>query len=114
LRHGRWAFSVAVSESETTLFLKLLGELDRASAGRVEEALGRLAQPSAPRRVVLDLRDLTFLDMAGLRTILRANERGRAEGFEVSVVRPRGSASRVFTLTRVGQELSMIEESEAA
>ena len=105
-------FTVAVTESGTTVHLRLLGEFDRAGVGRVEEALARLAQAPTPSRVVIDLRRLTFLDLAGLRTILRANDRGRVEGFEVEVVRPRGLANRVFILTRAGQELSMVEAPE--
>jgi hypothetical protein len=41
--------------------------------------------------------------LAGLRTILRADARGRAEAFEVVVVRPLGTANRVFTPTRAGK-----------
>ena len=52
---------------------------------------------------MFDLRDLEFLDIAGLRTILRADARGRSESYEVVVVRPRGMANRVFTLTRAGE-----------
>jgi anti-anti-sigma factor len=61
-------------------------------------------------QVVFDLRELTFLDAAGLHTILRANERARDTGFEVIVVRPRGLANRVFTLTRAGQELKLVDQ----
>jgi anti-anti-sigma factor len=60
--------------------------------------------------VVFDLRHLTFLDIAGLRTILGADAKGRAEEFEVVVVRPRGTVNRVFTLTRAGEQLSMVDE----
>jgi anti-anti-sigma factor len=67
-----------------------------------------------PKRIVLDLRDVTFLDLTALRAILRVNERGRAEGLEVAVIRPRGFASRIFTLTRAGDQLSMVDERDAA
>ena len=74
------------------------------------------ASPEHPRlrRLVLDLTAVSFLDLAGLRTILRADARGRAEAFEVLVVRPRGTASRIFTLTRVGELLNLVNEPEAA
>jgi anti-anti-sigma factor len=102
-----------VTESDATLRLRLLGEFDLAGVGAVENALDRFSQASAPRRVVFDLRGLAFLDIAGLRTILRADARGRAEAFEVVVVRPRGTVSRVFTLTRAGEQLRMVDEPEA-
>ena len=87
---------------------------DIAGVGHVEAALDRLSHPPVSRRVVFDLRGLAFLDSAGLRTILRADARGRAEAFEVVVIRPSGTANRVFTLTRVGRQLSIVDGSEAA
>ena len=104
---------LAVEESDSTLRLRLTGDFDRAGVGTVENALDRLSQAHPPRRVVIDLRALALLDMAGLRTILRADARGRAEAFEVVVARPRGRANRVFTLTRAGERLNMVDEPEA-
>ncbi len=89
--------------------LRLDGEFDLAGVGPVENVLDRLSRPPAPARLVFDLRDLEFLDLSGLRTIMRANERGRAAGCDVLVVRPRGTANRVFTLTRAGEELNMAD-----
>jgi hypothetical protein len=39
--------------------------------------------------------------------ILRADQRGRAQGTEVVIIRPRGVINRVFTLTRAGHQLNM-------
>ena len=94
------------------MYLRLMGEFDLAAVGRVENALDRVFQAPTTSRIVFDLRRLIFMDAAGLRTILRANERARAGAFELVVVRPRGTANRVFTLTRAGLELSMVDEAE--
>jgi anti-anti-sigma factor len=104
---------LAVEESDRTLRLRLTGDFDVEGVGAVENALHRFGQAPPPRRVVFDLRGLAFLDMAGLRTILRADARGRAEAFEVVLLRPRGTANRIFTLTRAGVRLSIIDEPEA-
>src|SRR3954452_3140323 len=109
--HRRHSFGLGVKQSGTALYLHVFGEFDLSRVGEVEEAL---AQARTPRVLVFDLRGLTFLDGAGLRTILRANDRGRAEGFAVEVVRPTGTANRIFSLTRAGLELSMIDAPEAA
>lgn len=60
--------------------------------------------------VVFDLSGLTFLDFAGLRTILSVHRRAQSEAFAVTVVRPRGLANRVFTLTRAGEILTMADD----
>ena len=103
-------FQLTVNESEARSHLSLVGEFDRAVVGRVERALDHVFRGRAPRRVVIDLRLLTFLDTAALLTLLRAHERARACAFELVVARPRGIASRVFTLTRAGEALSMVDD----
>jgi anti-anti-sigma factor len=106
--------TLAVEESDSTLSLRLVGDFDRAGVGAVENALHRVRHAPPPRRIVFDLRGLAFLDLAGLRTILRTDARGRAQAFEVLLIRPRGTASRIFTLTRAGERLSIIDEPEPA
>lgn len=109
------ALILAVEESDSTLRLRLTGDFDGAGVGSVEHALDRLSEARAPRRVVFDLRGLVFLGLAGLRTILEADARGRAEeAFEVVVVRPRGIANRIFTLTPAGKRLSIVDDPDAA
>ena len=105
-------FQLTVEQSGVGSYLRLAGDFDRAAVGRVEEALDRVFQAPPTRQVVIDLRRLTFLDTAGLLTILRAHERARAEPYELVVARPRGMASRVFTLTRAGEALSMVDDPE--
>jgi anti-anti-sigma factor len=105
---------LAVEESDSTLRLRLTGDFDVTGVGAVAHALDRLCEAPAPTRVVFDLRGLAFLGPAGLRTILEADARGHAEAFEVVVVRPRGIANRVFTLTPAGKRLSIVNEPEAA
>jgi anti-anti-sigma factor len=106
-------FHLTIEESGATLRLLPVGEFDLAAVGRVEDALDRVFRAPTTRRVVFDLRRLTFLDGAGLATILRANERARAGACELVVVRPLGTANRVFTLTRAGHELNLVDQREA-
>jgi anti-anti-sigma factor len=60
--------------------LRLLGELDLASAPALQEALRRL-----PAEVTLDLSELTFADSVGLQTIL---EHGAQAAMTLVGVRP--------------------------
>ena len=106
---GSHAFCLRVEELGSTLLLHLTGEFDLAGVGRVEAALERVSDEHT-RHVVFDLTNLSFLDSAGLHTLLRANERARSAGFDVVVVRPRGLANRVFTLTRAGQQLKLVDQ----
>jgi anti-anti-sigma factor len=102
------AFCLAVKELGSTLHLRLSGEFDLACIGRVEAALDRVSDEKISQ-VVFDLSELSFLDSAALHTILRANERASRAAFDVVVVRPRGLANRVFTLTRAGEQLKLVD-----
>lgn len=79
------------------------GEIDLASAPRVEEALkGFSGQP-----VVLDLRRVEFMDSAGLKVLL--NERARLEesGGDLKLVVGEGAVVRLLELTGVSQAFSI-------
>ena len=100
-------FACSTERSGSTLVLHLSGEFDLMGVGPVESALDPL--PPGVDRVVLDLSGLEFLDASGLGTVMRAHDRGQAQGFKVIVVRPRGFANRVFTVTRTDQRLTMVD-----
>ena len=102
------ALALGVEQDGTTLYLRLTGEFDHASVRRVDAAFERAA--AHVRRVVFDLRGVSFLDLAGLKTILRAQERSCSEQFDVVVVKPRGLISRIFTLTRAGERLTLVDQ----
>src|SRR3954469_8571944 len=65
------ALSLSVVDDAGCQTIVLRGELDAVSAPQVRRALQEAAR-SASRRVELDLRGLTFLDCAGLSSILEA------------------------------------------
>src|SRR2546421_5618645 len=78
-------FSLSAHQQDGLFYLRIGGDFEGASVGEVQSALAGL-RSEPPRRLVLDLSGVTFLDSAALRTILRADRRGRSEGFEVVVV----------------------------
>ena len=90
----------------------LVGEFDRTAVGRVERALEHVFRAPPTEKVVIDLRLLSSLDTAGLLTLLRTHDRARACAFELVVARPRGMPNRVFTLTRAGDVLTMVDDPE--
>jgi STAS domain-containing protein len=81
--------------------------------GRVRSVL---ASPRGEplRRVVFDLSNVTFMDVAALTAILRADQQGRGDGFEVVVVRPPLLGGRVFTLSRAREHLTIVDHPREA
>jgi anti-anti-sigma factor len=100
--------ALTVEESDSTLVLRMAGDLDLAGVGQVMAALDRL-DAGHTTELIFDLRELAFLDLAGLKTILRANDYCKNHHIPVTVIKPRGFASRVFTLTRVHLELDLVD-----
>lgn len=86
--------------------LAVSGELDLATAPELDQAL-RGAQRHA-RVVVLDLRELTFMDCTGLGALLAAADRARANGDRFLVVPGPSHVDRLLTLTDIDGRLETI------
>ena len=89
--------------------LVVSGELDLASAGELDASLKQL-ESSEPPILVLDLRELEFMDSTGLRSVIAADARARDRGARLVVVRAPGEVDRVFSLTRMDQHLELVDE----
>ena len=77
----------------------LSGELDIATAPALQEAL-HAAQHAETPHVIVDLRQLTFLDSFGLRILAAADIAGRDGHVKVSFIGGSDSVHGVFELTR--------------
>jgi anti-sigma B factor antagonist len=78
--------------------IRLSGELDLATAPEVEQELQSIEQTDAGT-IVLDLSGLAFMDSSGLRLILRAEARSRADSCRLRLLRGPASVQRVFAIT---------------
>jgi anti-anti-sigma factor len=92
-----------------TIHLSLSGELDIASAPRIEEALGE-AEGQGPAIILLDLRELGFMDSTGLRTILSADARAKEAGRRFAVVQGDENIQRVFAVTRLHERVEIVDD----
>jgi anti-sigma B factor antagonist len=92
-------FAVAEAHESGLLTLRPAGELDIATAPRLERALVGGRQPGD--RVVLDLADLEFLDSTGLRVIVHAVEAARTHGWELTLRQGPPPVRRVFEISGV-------------
>jgi anti-sigma B factor antagonist len=99
---------VRVERYATAAVLHLSGEFDLGAVGRVERALDR-ALGAPTDRLVFDLRGVSFLDLSGLNTLLRADARARRESFALAVVPPSGRAARILAATHADQKLRLLD-----
>jgi len=85
------------------------GELDLATAEQLEAGLNEIERES-PETLVVDLRELEFMDSTGLRTLIAADARARERNARLVIVRPPEEVDRVFRLTRMDQHLEFVDE----
>ena len=78
-------------------WVNVVGELDMETAPALARTL-RESQQLA-HLTVLDLRELAFMDSAGVHTIVNASLRARKNGRRLVLVRGRPEIYRMFTLT---------------
>ena len=82
------------------------GELDLASSPALEEKLDEVFGSDA-ELVILDLRELEFMDSTGLSVLIRAHQTAEAEERPPQV-------QRLLTLTGVGERLAAVDTPEDA
>ena len=89
------------------------GELDLSGATVLEAELDRLAEDPELTSVVLDMRDLQFMDSSGLRLVVVADMRAREAGRRFALVRGGETVHRVFEITRMSDRLDFVDDPEA-
>jgi anti-anti-sigma factor len=86
----------------------LEGELDLATGPDLELELDRLER-RRPGLVLVDLRRLAFVDLAGMRVLLAAHERARRRAGEFAIVRGAPSAEILIRLLALDTVLDLID-----
>jgi anti-sigma B factor antagonist len=94
------AFSVRTEQYGEAAVVVPTGELDLATAPALEEALERAFQGDSAR-VVLDLRELEFIDSSGLRTLLTARRRADDARTQFSLVAGHRGLERTLEIAGV-------------
>ena len=77
--------SVLTTADGARLTLVLAGELDMATASRLEASIEQ-ALAHDPAELVLDMSDVRFMDSTGLRAVLRARQSCEGQGGEFFLI----------------------------
>lgn len=86
-------------------WVHLAGELDIATVPQMQRTL---REPHLEALlVVLDLRELDFIDIAGVHAVVNASIRARRDGRRMVLLRGPPNVDRVFTLTGKSDEVEL-------
>jgi anti-anti-sigma factor len=98
-------FSVATARHGALARVAPAGELDLATIAQLEAALPRVV---AGETLVIDLRELTFIDSSGVHLLMRLDVAARTDGWDLVVVRGQPAVQRVLDLCHVGDRIRTV------
>jgi anti-anti-sigma factor len=104
-------FSVEERNQGDAWVLAASGELDLRTSPELEDRLDRVWLAGA-ELVILDLRQIDFMDSTGLRVLLAAHQRAQESGRRFALVRGADQVERVLTLTGVRDMLTVVDAPE--
>jgi anti-sigma B factor antagonist len=104
-------FTVDERNEGPAVVLAVAGELDLRTSPELEERLER-AFGAGAELVILDLRQIEFMDSTGLRVLLGAHQRAHESGRRFALVRGADQVERVLTLTGVRDLLTVVDAPE--
>lgn len=107
---GTEQLTVSIESRNGVANVALSGELDLATVPILKEHLAHLEREDVIA-IVIDLRDLAFLDCSGLRAFLAGRDHARANGHRFVMVGAGSSTRRLLALT--GTEY-LIDDDETA
>ena len=92
------AFSISSQEDAREAAVVPIGELDLSCADELEREVRDLGAAGC-RRIVLDLRQLRFIDSTGLRILLSLRNDAARDGHDLKLVPGPPEVQRLFHLT---------------
>jgi anti-sigma B factor antagonist len=101
-------FDVAVERAGGSLLVMPHGEVDLATVDLIRAAVDSHWQ--AGEDIVLDLRDVGFMDTSGLRYVLELNDRAKRDSFALRVVRGPSAVQRVFEVSGLAPRLPFVDD----
>lgn len=104
------SFELAVETANGRVSFVPRGELDLATVSELSEQVLEAVRDGS-RTVVLDLRELTFMDSTGVRTVVSAHHAAQECGADLRVVRPLQDSpvARVIEISGLDDALGLVD-----
>jgi anti-anti-sigma factor len=88
------------------------GELDLATSALLREAIDICCERDGLRVVIVDLRDLTFIDSTGLRALWHAREKTQSVGCELVLRSPSEAVRHLLKITKLEKVFAVVDLSD--
>jgi anti-anti-sigma factor len=101
-----------VSSQDSAEIVTVRGDVDLATVGALRNELtGALARADT---VVLDLREVSFMDTQGLAAVIEAEHASSQSGTRFVVVRAPATVHRLFDMIGLSDRLTVVDDPAAA
>jgi anti-anti-sigma factor len=104
------SFTAKMYVADYAATMRLVGELDRRSAPRLNELIIEAADKQVQRLVLL-MEELTYMSSAGLRCLVFAHQK-MPRGVEIVLVGTRPEVAETIRLTGFDRSITMQESAE--
>lgn len=92
------SLEVSTSEQDNWQVVAATGEIDIATIGKLDEAIGA-ALDRNDAHVAADLRNVTFMDSTGIRSLIAAHQRAEASDGRLVMLVDEGPVRRILDIT---------------
>lgn len=92
-------FGISLVRGRDEVAVVAVGDLELAAADRLGQAVRQLREAGGPVQIVLDLRQVEFIDSTGLRILLSLRNDAKRHDYTLALIPPAPAARRIFDLT---------------
>lgn len=100
--------AITTEQVPQAVVVSVSGEFDLSAAADVERQI--LAIHEQVPVLIVDLREVSFLDSSALRLLVALDARARAQGHRVALIRGPDNVHRVFRITRLEHQLEFVNQ----
>ena len=104
-------FRLEVRSQGQATIIAVSGELDLASSPALQEELDRVSALDTDL-LIIDLRELDFMDSTGLSVLVRAHQRAEEQGRQLAMVKGAQQVQRLLSLTGVADRMTVVDRPE--
>ena len=99
---------VLVKKIDGRIYFRLIGELDERSSHDIREKMDRILDNESYSSIVLDMKELTFMDSTGIGVIIGRYKRLKPLGKDIYVMSPSRQVDKIMNTTGLYQIVKKI------
>lgn len=104
------AFGIETDQSEGVKSIKAFGELDSGTCDALLEVFEQAIAGPGHDAVSLDLREVSFIDSSGMRTMIQIERDAQARGIELTVLPPPEDVTELLRTAGIADRMNLAGE----